>query len=203
MVADFNTNALKEAISPTVIGYNAGRLKHLAVKYTGNDPGRLVDALETQWKSWYPNTVFEYTHYDEQIANLYKKEALLERLIWVAAVIAITISSLGFSGLLSIMVVRRAKEIGIRKVLGASIPGIVRLLATDFMRWVSLAFVIAVLIAWFVMSKWLNQFVYRIDLKWWMFALAGLVAGAIALLTVSWQAIRAAVANPVASLRNE
>ncbi len=203
VVTDFNTNSLNEAVSPTVIGYNETRLKTLAIKYAGNNPGRLLNALEKEWKAWYPNAFFEYKFYDEQIANLYEKEALLEKLIWIAAVVSIIISSLGFLGLLSIMVVRRTKEIGVRKVLGASAKGIVRLLSTDFMKWVGLAFLIAVPIAWYVMSKWLDHFVYRIELQWWMFMLTGILGFAITCVTISYQAVKAANANPVDSLRDE
>ena len=161
-----------------------------------------MGALEKEWKAWYPNAVFEYSFYDDQIAKLYEKEALLEKLIWIAATVSIIISSLGFLGLLSIMVVRRTKEIGVRKVLGASIAGIVRLLSTDFVKWVGLAFLIAVPIAWYLMRMWLDHFVYRIELQWWMFMLTGILGFAITCITISYQAIKAAKANPVESLRD-
>lgn len=202
VVKDFNTNVLNEPVSPTIIGINKMRLRNLAVKYTGT-PGGLLNKMEEEWKTWYPNKLFEYEFYDKQIANLYQREALLEKLIWIAAGLAILISSFGFLGLLSIIIVKRTKEIGVRKVLGSSISGIVRLLSTDFMKWVGLAFLVAVPIAWYGMSKWLEHFVHRITLQWWMFALAGLLGMTITLIVVSFQSIKAAMANPVDALRDE
>ncbi|PRD52708.1 ABC transporter permease [Sphingobacterium gobiense] len=203
VVRDFNTNSLKEGISPTVIGYNRVRIKNIAIKYLGNRPDQLLDDLEQEWKKWYPNELFDYKFYDDQIGSLYQKEALLEKLIWIAAAISIIISSLGFLGLLSIMVVKRTKEIGIRKVLGASIAGITLLLSKDFVRWVCLAFLFAMPVGWYLMSRWLDDFVYRIALQWWMFALAGFIGLLITLVTISVQTVRAAKANPVDSLRDE
>ncbi|RZF58094.1 ABC transporter permease [Sphingobacterium corticibacterium] len=203
VVRDFSTNSLKEGVSPTVIGYNKGRIKNLAIKYRGNRPDQLLHDLEQEWKQWYPNELFDYKFYDEQIGNLYQKEALLEKLIWIAATISIIISSLGFLGLLSIMVVKRTKEIGIRKVLGANITGITLLLSKDFVRWVCVAFLFAIPIGWYLMNKWLDDFVYRIELQWWMFALTGFIGLLITLVTISVQTIRAAKTNPVDSLRDE
>ncbi len=202
VVKDFNTNALNEPVPPTIIGINGMRLRNLAIKYAGT-PNRLLEEMEREWKSWYPDKLFEYEFYDTQIADLYQREALLEKLIWIAAGVAILISSFGFLGLLSIMIVKRTKEIGVRKVLGSSISGIVRLLSTDFMRWVGLAFIMAVPIAWYAMSKWLEHFVHRITLQWWMFALAGLLGMTITLIVVSFQSVKAAMANPVDALRDE
>ncbi|WP_353196964.1 FtsX-like permease family protein [Parapedobacter defluvii] len=119
------------------------------------------------------------------------------------AAIAISIACLGLFGLAAFTAQQKTKEIGIRKVLGASVAGIVTLLSKDFVQLVCLAIFIASPVAWWAMNRWLEDFVYRIDIQWWMFALAGVVAVVIALLTVSWQAIRAAVANPVDSLRDE
>lgn len=203
VVKNFNTKSLNEPIVPTLIGYNEMRLKNLAIKYAGNNPASLLSDLEKEWKSWYPNEVFEYKFYDEQIANLYHREALLEKLIWIAAVISIVISSIGFLGLLSIMIVKRTKEIGIRKVLGSSVSGIVQLLSKDFIKWVTLAFIIAIPVGWYIMNKWLDYFVYRIELRWWMFALTGILGITITLITISFQSIKAARANPVESLRDE
>ena len=121
----------------------------------------------------------------------------------MGAGIAIVISSMGLLGLLSIMMLKRTKEIGIRKVLGASVTSIFRLLSSDFVKLVLIAVLIASPIAWWIMNKWLENFAYRIEIHWWMFALTGLLAIVIALLTVSFQAVKAATANPVDSLRDE
>jgi putative ABC transport system permease protein len=121
----------------------------------------------------------------------------------VFAIIAVVISCLGLFGLTAFTAERRAKEIGIRKVLGASIAGITRLLTKDFLKLVLIAVVIASPVAWYVMSKWLQDFAYRINISWWMFITAGLLVVVIAIITVSFQAIKAAIANPVKSLRTE
>lgn len=130
-------------------------------------------------------------------------DKVLVILAWLAAVAAVAISTLGLLGMISLMTLMRTKEIGIRKVLGASVGGIVTLLTRDFVRLVIIAILIATPLAWYVMSRWLEDFAYRIELQWWMFALAGLLALIIALLTVSFQSVRAALMNPVKSLRSE
>ncbi|MFD2553388.1 ABC transporter permease [Sphingobacterium tabacisoli] len=203
VVADFSTHSLNEAIAPTVLGYNETRFKNIAIKYAGTASSRLLNTLEQQWKSLYPNEVFEYHFYDEQIANLYKKEALLEKLIWIAAMLSITISTFGFLGLLSVIIAKRTKEIGIRKVLGSSNVGIFQLLAKDFVRWVLIAFLISAPVAWYLLSKWLEDFTYHITLSWWMFVLTGIIGIFTTLLTISFQSFKAAKTNPVNSLRDE
>src|SRR5690606_12057993 len=125
------------------------------------------------------------------------------RLVLVFSLLAIFVSCLGLYGLATFSAEQRLKEIGIRKVMGASVAGILGMLSKDFIRLVGIAFIIASPIAWYAMNRWLEDFAYRIDIEWWMFAVAGVVAVAIALLTVGFQAIRASVANPVESLRSE
>ncbi len=203
VVSDFNTNSLKEAISPTVLGYNEERFKHVAIKYTGSSPRQLLKTLEQEWKNLYPDKLFEYRFYDEQIARLYQKEALLEKLIWLAASISIVISILGFIGLLSTVIVKRTKEIGIRKVLGANTTGIFYLLSKDFLQWVIIAFLIAVPISWCILHRWLEDFTFQVPLRWWMFALAGAIGVFITLITISYQSLKAAKTNPVNALRDE
>lgn len=144
VVKDFNTNSLNSPIALTVIGFNETRIKFLAVKHTGNHPAHLLKDIEKQWKIWYPHGLFEYRFYDQQIRDLYHKEVLLEKLIWVAASISILISSLGFLVLLSIMIVKRTKEIGVRKVLGANELTIFKLISTEFLKWVAVVFLITI-----------------------------------------------------------
>ncbi|WP_437920828.1 ABC transporter permease [Sphingobacterium sp. LRF_L2] len=203
VVQDFNTNSLYEPISPTVVGYNAERIKKLAIKYTGHDLQGFLATMESSWKTWYPDQLFEYNFYDDQIVELYQKEILLEKLIWIAAVVAILISILGILGLLSINIIKRSKEIGIRKVLGSSIRDIAILLAQDFLKWIALAFVISVPISLYILEHWLNNFAFRIDLKWWMFSFAGLACLLITSLSIAYQVVKAAYVNPVNSLRDE
>jgi len=150
-----------------------------------------------------PNHTFEYHFVDDTYAMNFEKEKQMAKLTQVFSGLAIFISCLGLFGMMAFVAQQRRKEIGIRKVLGASISGVVAMLSKEFVKLVLIAIVIAAPIAWWTMNKWLDDFTYRIDIQWWMFAVAGLAALLIAVLTVSWQAIRAAVANPVDSLRDE
>ncbi|MGN6542686.1 MAG: ABC transporter permease, partial [Ginsengibacter sp.] len=155
------------------------------------------------WKQMIPARPFSYTFLDENFNKQYLDEDRFEKLFFNFAILAIFISCLGLLGLASHSTLQRTKEIGIRKVLGASVSGITSLLSKDFIKLVLIALVIASPIAWFGMHKWLQGFAYRIDIGIWVFILAGVLAILIALLTVSFQAIKAAVANPVNSLRSE
>ena len=146
---------------------------------------------------------FEYTFLDEDVQKQYETEVTLSNIINSFTLMAILISCLGLFGLAAFSAEQRTKEIGIRKVLGASVFNLTSLLSKDFIRLVMIAIVIATPISWWAMTKWLQGFAYRVNIAWWMFALAGLLAIAIALFTVSFQAIRAALANPVKSLRTE
>src|SRR5690606_26964341 len=143
------------------------------------------------------------SYLDENTDNLYRTERRFSHIVIGGASVAIMISCLGLFALTLLTVTRRIKEIGIRKVLGASVAGIVGLLSNDFLKLIVVAMIIATPIAWWAMNNWLADFAYHINIQWWMFALAGAVAIAIALLTISWLAIRAATANPVNSLRDE
>lgn len=203
VVADFNTNSLKEGISPTVVGYQEGRIKNVAIKFNGKNPQQFIHEFEQQWKDWYPDEIFEYRFYDEQIANLYEKEILTEKLIWIAAGVSVVISAIGFLGLLSISILQRTKEIGIRKVLGSSIAGIIQLLTQDFLKWMVISGILATPIAFYVMNRWLEDFPFRITLSWWIFASALIFGIMITLVVISFQSFKAARANPVDSLRDE
>jgi putative ABC transport system permease protein len=160
-------------------------------------------AIENKWKSLIPNRPFSYYFLDEFFDKQYRGEERFGRLFLNFAVLAIIISCLGLLGLASYSTVQRTKEIGIRKVLGASTSGIVNLLSVDFLKLVIISFVIAAPLAWYFMHSWLEDFAYHTNVSLWVFVAAGITAFAIALLTVSFQAIRAAMANPVKSLRTE
>ena len=162
-----------------------------------------VSRLEKLFKSYFINNPFEYFFADENFNKQYITEQQYSRLFTTASVWAIIIACLGLFGLATYTVESRTKEIGVRKVLGASVLTIAQLLSKDFLRLVLLAFVIATPVAWFAMHKWLEDFAYRIHLSWWVFVLAGIAAFAIAVLTISFQTVKAAVANPVKSLRTE
>ncbi len=206
VVRDFHQQDFKNEISPLVLmfGYYSQRDIHIKLERAVSNGWRhAIAKIETEWNRFYPEATFDFRFYDDVIAELYRKERQTSTLIGTATGITIFISCLGLFGLATLTASQRTKEIGIRKVLGASVSGIVALLSKDFVKLVLIAIAIASPIAWWAMNKWLEDFAYRIEIHWWMFAVAGLVAVAIALLTVSWQAVRAALANPVDSLRDE
>jgi len=167
------------------------------------DMSKTLKEIEHVLKSQNPGFPFEYRFVDEAFNDRFKSEQLVENLSQIFALLAIIISCLGLFGLSAYTAEQRRKEIGVRKVLGSSILGIVRLLSKDFMKLVFLAILVSVPIAWYVMQNWLEDFAYRTEINWWVFVIAGLIAICIALVTVSFQAIKAAIANPVKSLRTE
>src|SRR5690606_2572558 len=151
----------------------------------------------------YPNAPFKYEFVDEKIKNLYISEIKMAKLINLATGITIFISCLGLFGLATLTAYQKIKEIGIRKVLGASVSSIVLMLSNNFIKLIIIAILIATPLTWWAMNLWLNNFAYRVEIQIWMFLLAGFLAVIIALGTLSWQAIRAAIANPVDSLKDE
>lgn len=206
VVSDFHSATLDEAISPLALTTQRDRTGTFNVKLASREPSdwqAAIRKMDARWKSTYPDAPFEYTFYDDMIENYYESERTLSKIINLATAVAILISCLGLFGLATLTAYQRTKEIGVRKVLGASVYGIVGLLSTDFLLLVVIALVIASPIAWYFMEQWLNNFVYRISIGWWNFILAGGLALLIALVTVSYQAIKAALMNPVKSLRSE
>ena len=163
----------------------------------------VVDNIRNIWNEAFPEFVFEYQFMDEKIASFYKQETMLYNLYSCFAAIAIFLSCLGLYGLASFMTAQRLKEVGIRKVLGASIQSIVYLFSREFILLISIAFIIACPITWYFMHDWLQQYAYRTSLSWWVFVVAGVVAMLIALVTVSLKALKAASSNPVTNLRTE
>ncbi|GAB4017218.1 ABC transporter permease [Spirosoma koreense] len=203
VVKDFHFESMRQKIEPAVFYYDPNQMLALYVKTTGQDATKAVAAAERAYKQYTTDYPFEYTFLDDAFNNLYKSEQQTGLLFNVFAAIAILISCLGLFGLATYTAQVRTREIGVRKVLGASVSGIIQLLAKDFIRLVIIAIALAVPIAWYTMNRWLADFAYRIDVQWWVFALAGLLSLMIALLTVSFQSIRAALMNPVKSLRSE
>jgi ABC-type antimicrobial peptide transport system permease subunit len=159
--------------------------------------------IEAAFNKVYPESVYQLHFIDEQLAKLYEQDARNYNLFKAFSAISIFICCMGLWGLIAFVVVRKTKEIGIRKVLGASITNIVGLLSKDFLKLVLIALAVASPFAWYFMHQWLENFAYRIDISWWIFGLAGLFAVVIALLTISFQAVKAALANPVKNLRTE
>lgn len=203
VVKDFHFASMRQKIEPAVFYYAPGQMWTLYVKTTGQKASQAVAAAERVYKQYNTGYPFEYQFLDESFNNLYRSEQQTGLLFNVFAGIAILISCLGLFGLATFTAQVRTREIGVRKVLGASVTSIIELLASDFMKLVLIAIVIAVPIAWYTMSRWLQDFAYRIDVQWWVFVLAGVLALGIALLTVSFQSIKAALMNPVKSLRSE
>lgn len=202
VVKDFHAKSLYTPIGPEYITTFRYRYQYAGVKISSGNPMAVIDHIKKEWHSLYPYNVFEYRFLDQQIADFYQKEDLLNKLITSSAVIAIFISCLGLLGLISLLTLQRTKEIGIRKVLGASVAHITGMLSVDFLKLVIVAVVIASPIAWLMMSKYLQNFAYRIDIKWWVFAITAFIALVIAFVTVSFQSIKAAMTNPVESLRS-
>ena len=159
--------------------------------------------MEARWKELVPYRPFEYRFLDDDYNKLYKSEIRLGDVLNIFAAIAIMLAALGLFGLSAYSIQQRTKEIGIRKILGASIPGIIALLSGGFLRLVSIASLIAFPVAWWVMHQWLQGFAYRVTISWRMFVISGVTAVVIAFLTVSFQAVKAAMANPVKNLRSE
>jgi putative ABC transport system permease protein len=173
------------------------------VRIQAGDPSEALSKLQSAWKSIVPDFPFEYSFLDEDLNRFYKSEEKWSDIVGWAGGISIFLACLGLFGLAALAAVNRTKEIGIRKVLGASVSVIVRLLSKDFLKLVIIALIIASPIAWYFMDKWLQDYAYRIDIGWWVFAVTGIVAVLIAFATIGFQAIKAAVANPVESLRTE
>lgn len=204
IVKDFHIRSLHDAIAPVFINFTPAPEEGVAIIRTL--PGKTkqaIAALEASYKKYNPKFSFEYVFVDDELNRAYRNEMLIGQLSKIGAFIAIFISCMGLLGLSIFMSEQRKKEIGIRKVVGASVSEIVMLLSKDFLLLVIIAIVIATPVAMWAIYKWLEDFAYRITIGWWLFAAAGLLAVLIALFTISFQAIKAAVANPVKSLRTE
>lgn len=202
VVKDFHFASLHNPIEPLVL-FPGSRGSTLIVKVTGNNLAQTISFLKHRWKQVAPSIPFEYQFMDEEFNQLYDSETRTAQVFNIFAAIAILLACLGLFGLSAYSARQRIKEVGIRKTLGASVGNITLLLSNSFLKLVLIAFIIATPVAWFAMNKWLQNFTFRIHISWWMFALAGISALLIAMITVSFQSIRAAAANPVKSLRTE
>ena len=204
VIPDFNLYSLHQKNQAITLQINRGtRISYVFVRVSPQNMAASMDLVMKTWKEIAPQTEFEGSFLDENVNRWYKKEERLSQIFTTAAGIAILLSCMGLFAIALIVIEQRTKEIGVRKVLGASIPNIVTLISKDFLKLVLVAFVIATPIGYYLMSKWLEDFAYKTDLHWWVFAVAGCASMIIALLTVSYQAIRAALMNPVKSLKTE
>jgi putative ABC transport system permease protein len=202
VVKDFNFNSLRDVVTPMVLYLHESRGR-MALRIQTADIHSLVGQIEDIWRQMAPSQPFGYAFMDDEFNNIYRAEQRQGGISLSFSLLAIFIACLGLFGLAAYAAEQRTREIGIRKVLGASVGGIVSLLSRDFLLLVLVAAAISFPLAWWAMHHWLQDFAYRITIGWEMFAFAGVVGLMIALLTVSFQAMRAALANPVKSLRSE
>jgi putative ABC transport system permease protein len=203
VVNDFHTQSLHTGIEPLLLEVSPGTFTRFGIKIAGTDAQSTLSFIEKTWRQHFPEKVFERQFLTKTLAEAYEAESQFSKMIALFAGVAIFLSCFGLFGMIAFAVRRRVKEIGIRKVLGASVAGITGLLAKDFLKLVLIATFIASPVAYYFMQKWLTDFAFRIEIQWWMFAGAGAMAVLIAFLTVGAQSVKAALANPVKSLRNE
>jgi putative ABC transport system permease protein len=206
IVKDFNFESLREPVGPMVLGSPKNPVQsidYFTARMSPGDAGESLKQMDAILHSIDANHLLEYHFLDKQWELFYRADKIRETIFLIMAILAIAIACLGLFGLTTYAAEQRIKEVGIRKVLGANVGSILSLLSKDFIKLVIIAAIIAIPIAWYFMNKWLQEFAYRISIGWWIFAVAGIVALLIAVFTVSFQAIKAAIANPVTSLRSE
>jgi putative ABC transport system permease protein len=203
VVKNFNYESLREPVGPVILNFNDKSGNFSAFRIGDANMKDVISQINTVWEKLEPQYPLSYYFMNDAFDNIYRADQTMGKISITASILAILIACIGLFGLIAYASEKRRKEIGIRKVMGASVVGIVQLLSKDFVKLVIVAILIASPIAWYAMHQWLQDFAYRITIEWWMFALAGLIAVVIALLTVSFQAIKAALANPVKSLRSE
>ena len=202
VLKNYHQHSLQETIHPVVMNLMPV-FKVVALRYAGTDPSKAVQPLTVAWEKLFPGYSLNYTYLDAAFGQQYRTEQRLIQTFSLAAGLAIFIGCMGLFGLATFTAKQRTKEIGVRKVLGASVTSVVGLLSKDFLKLVVIAILIASPLAWWAMSRWLQNFAYRVPISWWLFGLVGLLAIGIALLTISVQSIRAALLNPIKSLRSE
>ena len=203
VVQDFHYKSLHEKVVASVIQLYPQVTFAVAAKLKTADIKNTIAYINKVWDKFSPGYPLDYQFMDETYGKMYKSEEKLASLMWIFTIMAIVVGCMGLFGLAAFSAEQRTKEIGIRKVLGASVLNIMGLLSRNFVVMVLLASVIAFPIAWWAMNNWLNDFPYRVNISWWVFAVAAVAALLVALITVSFQAIKAATTNPVKSLRTE
>ena len=206
VMGDFHFESMHQKIVPLILlapGASSSQFGDISLRISGNNIPATINHIETTFKKFLPEVPFQYSFLDERFQNLYESELKQGSIFAVFSGIAIFIACLGLFGLSAFAITQRMKEIGVRKVLGASVNSIVQLLSSDFLKLVGVAALIAFPVAWYAMYTWLQDFAYRVTIAWWIFLAAAIVAALIAILTISIQAIKAALSNPVKSLRSE
>jgi putative ABC transport system permease protein len=203
VIQDFHYRSLQNEIQPLTIRMEPGAYTLVSVNIQPGNYTAAVNAIEEKWKELIPNRPFTYFFMDEFFDRQYRSEERFGKLFFYFALLAIIISCLGLLGLASYSALQRTREIGIRKVMGASVSDIVRLLSKDFLKLVIISFIIATPLAWYCMYQWVKTFAYQSTISWWIFIMSGILALVIAVLTISYQAIKAAITDPVKSMRSE
>jgi putative ABC transport system permease protein len=203
VVNDFHFSSLQDMIQPLAIYPLETRFSRITLKIDHANATKAIASIQKTWKKYFPAALLDYDFLDKQLGEQYANEERFSRMFLYFSILSLLIACLGLYGLISFAAVQRTKEIGIRKVLGATVNGITYLLSKSFLKLVGLAFLVATPIAWWIMNSWLQDFAYRTRLSPWMFAIAGLLVTVIAFITISFRAIKAAITNPVKSLRTE
>ncbi len=203
VVSDFHFNSLQKSIEPLAIYPINGRFSRITFKADMSKPSESVAWIERTWKKYFQTALFDYDFMDKQVGEQYAAEERFSKIFLYFSVLSILIACLGLYGLTAYSASQKVKEIGVRKVLGATVGNLALLLSGNFLKLVLLAFIIAIPIGWYILNSWLTDFAYRINISWWMFAAAGALVFLIAIITVSFQVIKAAIANPIRSLRTE
>ena len=203
VIKDFHYQSLHHEVEPLILFLSSWKLPHIAVKLHAGNPDRAVAEIKDLWQQMAPQSPLEFTFLDEDYQKLYANEQKMGNIFTVFSALALFIACLGLFGLASFLVNRRSKEIAIRKVIGASVAAIIHLLSRDFLKLVGVAVLLAIPISWYMMNRWLQDFAYHIDMQWWVFGLAAVIAVVIAFMAVGFQSITAAIANPVRRLRDQ
>jgi len=203
VVQSFHHLGLQKPIDPQMITLRPSARVAYSIKLQTTDLQKTVASVKVAWSKYFPNDPFNYFFLDDQFNGQYQSDQRFGQMFTLFSFLAILIACFGLIGLSAYNILQRTKEVGIRKVLGATTQNVVFILSKDFLLLVIISFVIAAPVSWLIMHNWLQDFAYRINISWWVFGVAGLLALAIALSTISYQAIRAALANPVKSLKTE
>jgi putative ABC transport system permease protein len=203
VMKNFHYQSVRAAIEPLAVAVRAGNLAFAVVRLQAGAVSQALEAVKTTWQKVYPQYPFDYRFFDQDFDQMYRSDERMGAMLKIFAVLAVLIACLGLFGLASFTAEQRTKEIGVRKVLGAAVPGIVVLLTREFVQWVLIADLIAWPAAYFLMQSWLQGFAFRTGIQWWLFLATGAGTMAVALLTVGFQALRAADANPVHALKYE
>jgi putative ABC transport system permease protein len=203
VIEDFNLYSLHNPMMATAFYHEPKRFVNAIVQYADNQESKVIQLAESNWRRYFPDTYFSAHTYKDELSDYYESDARTLGLVKFFSVIAILIGCMGLFGLVSFMVVQRTKEIGIRKVLGASVSTITNMLLQTFIIWIGIANLVAWPLAWYAMNRWLQNFAYHIEVEFWVFGVAAIASLSVGALTVAWHAVRAALTDPVEAIRYE